>query len=62
MAKMRKFFMAKKAKIFYGKKRKELKLDVAKSIDPDEVAHGEPPHLGLHYLLSYISIFQCDIA
>ena len=23
----------------------------ANSIDPDEVAHNEPPHLDLHYLL-----------
>ena len=26
--------------------------EFANSVDPDEVAHNEPPHLDLHYLLS----------
>ena len=27
-----------------------IKADFANSIDPDEVAHNEPPHLDLHCL------------
>ena len=27
------------------------KLDFANSVDPDEVAHNEPPHPDLHCLL-----------
>ena len=26
------------------------RLEGANSVDPDEVAHNEPPHLDLHYL------------
>ena len=32
--------------------------EFAKMIDPDEVAHIEPPHLDLHYLLSSLSILN----
>ena len=32
----------------------------AKGVDPDEVAHNEPPHLDLHCLPSLNS--QCHIA
>ena len=28
------------------------KVEFANSVDPDEVAHNEPPHLDLHYLPS----------
>ena len=35
-------------KIFLAPKTKLAKF--ANSIDPDEVAHNEPPHLGLHCL------------
>ena len=34
-------------------KSAELKIvEFANSVDPDEVAHYEPPHLDLHYLPS----------
>ena len=36
-------------------------LEFANSVDPDEVAHNEPPHLGLHCLPSSLSNFQYDI-
>ena len=46
----------------------EIKIvEFANSVDPDEVAHIEPPHLGLHCLpyshssLNMISLFQTYI-
>ena len=45
-----------KKKIYQNKKLpleacKTKIVQFANSIDPDEVAHNEPSHLGLHYLL-----------
>ena len=34
------------------------KAKFANSVDPDEVAHNEPPHLDLHCLPSSLSIFN----
>ena len=34
-------------------KKDEMKIvELANSVDPNEVAHNEPPHLDLHCLLS----------
>ena len=32
--------------------------EFSNSVDPDEVAHNEPPHLNLHCLLSSLWIFN----
>ena len=33
-------------------------VEFANSVDPDEAAHYEPPHLGLHCLLSNLYILN----
>ena len=33
-------------------------VDFANSVDPDEVAHYEPPHLDLHCLPSSLRIYN----
>ena len=40
------------------KMAKMKKVQFANSVDPDEVAHNEPPHLDLYCLLSILSILN----
>ena len=35
-------------------------VELASSVDPDETAQNELPHLDLHCLLSSLLSFQCD--
>ena len=42
-------------------KREQCEVEFANRVDPDEGALNEPPHLGLHCLLSSLCIFPTTL-